>query len=124
MRAPSSDSSRTNWTEVLAHRPEVKLDRIDAFKNFLVVYERENGLSKIRVEDLRDQKVHQVSFPEPAYTVMPMDNFTYDTKTLRFRYASLVTPGSVYDYNMETRQRELMNRDKVVGRYDPQQSVS
>ncbi len=124
VKAPISDPSRKNWKEVLPHRPDVKLDGADAFQNHLVVYERENGLSKVRVEDLRTGKVHHVSFPEPAYTVMPVDNFTYETNQLRFRYTSLVTPGSVYDYNLDTQHRELLKRDEVIGGYDPDQYVS
>jgi oligopeptidase B len=119
MKAPVTDPSRKNWKEVIAHRADVKLDDIDAFKDYLVVYERENGLRKIRVENTKNHKVHYVSFPESAYSVLPAENYQYETNLLRFRYTSLVTPLSVYEYNMDAKSRELLKRDEVLGGYDP-----
>lgn len=121
LRTPIARPDRSNWREVLPHRAETKLSGIDAFKDFLVVYERTGGLMRIRVEDTRTSKVHFVEFPEPAYTAMPGPNYTYDTKVLRFLYTSLVTPMSTYDYDMETKSRELMKREEVLGGYDPNQ---
>jgi oligopeptidase B len=124
LRTPIANPDIAKATEVLAHRADTKIENLDGFKNFLVVYERNNGLMKMRVEDTRSGKIHYIDFPEPAYLAMPGQNATYDTKVLRFIYTSLITPMSTYDYDMDSRSRELMKREEVLGGYDPKNYVS
>jgi oligopeptidase B len=64
-----------------------------------------------------------VEFPEPVYSASIGENAEYDTKLLRFNYTSLVTPSSVFDYDMETRVPELKKQQEVPG-YDPSQYTS
>jgi oligopeptidase B len=119
MEAPVSNPSRVNWKEVLPHRDSVKIDDIEVYKNHLVVYERERGLKKIRITNLTSNQVRYVPFLEPVYTFWPARNPDFNTNLLRFNYTSLVTPRSVFDYNMDTQIRELKKQDEVLGGYDP-----
>ena len=119
MRAPINNPSRENWEEVIPHRESVKLDSISAFQNHLVISEREGGLRKIRIRNLATSQEHTVDFPEPVYTVHQGRNPEFNTATLRFNYGSLVTPMSVFDYEMDERTRELKKQDEVLGGYDP-----
>ena len=119
MRASVNNPSRENWEEVIPHREAVKLDSVSAFRNHLVISEREDGLQKIRVRNLITDEAHAVDFPEPVYTVQQGGNPEFNTNTLRFNYASLVTPMSVFDYEMDARTRELKKQDEVLGGYDP-----
>ncbi len=119
MQAPVSGPSKNNWKEVIPHRDSVKLDRIEVFKDFMVLYERENGLRQIRIRDFGTEKTHAIEFPEPVYTCWGEWNPEYDTRLLRFAYMSFVTPESIYDYDMGTEQRELKKRKEVLGGYDP-----
>ena len=117
--APVASPSRAHWTEVLPHRPDVKLDSTDAFRNHLVVYEREAGLRQIRVLDLASGESHLVAFPEPVYTVRQHENPEFDTTLLRFSYTSMVTPSSVVDYDMGARTWTVLKQTEVLGGYDP-----
>ena len=119
MRASVNNPSRANWQEMIPHREAVKLDGVSAFQNHLVISEREDGLQKIRVRNLATDEEHAVTFPEPVYTVRQGRNPEFNTTTLRFNYASLVTPMSVFDYEMDARTRELKKQDEVLGGYDP-----
>jgi oligopeptidase B len=119
MITPVSKPSKENWTEVIPHRKGIKIDYIDIFQDYLAVYERENGLRKIRITDLNSQKTHYVTFPEEVYTLWGGPNPDYHSKLLRFTYTSLVTPKSVYDYDMDSRKRVLKKQDEVLGGYDP-----
>jgi oligopeptidase B len=110
--------------EEIPHREDCKLDGIDLFANHMVVYERTDGLKTIRVRSFENNDVHAISFPEPVYNVSPADNPEYKTDLLRFHYTSFITPMSVYDYNMNTRERELKKRTEVLGGYDPARYVS
>ncbi len=119
MRASANNPARENWEEVIPHRETVKLDGISAFQDHLVISEREDGLQKIRVHNFTTGKEHTVDFPEPVYTVRQGRNPEFSTDTLRFNYGSLVTPMSVFDYDMDKRTRELKKQDEVLGGYDP-----
>jgi oligopeptidase B len=117
--APPSDPSVKNWKEVVPHQPQVKLDDFDLFAQHLVLSERAKGLQTIRIVDLRDQKAHAISFPEPVYTAALDTNREFDTDTLRFRYQSLTTPSTVFDYDMTTRRRTQLKQTEVLGGYNP-----
>ena len=116
--APESDPSRTAWRELVPQRDSVLLDGFDVFRDHLVMYERANALRMIRVRNIRTNEEHTINFPEPVYTAGGGSNPEYETATLRFGYQSMVTPSSVYDYDMNTRQRELRKQTEVIG-YDP-----
>jgi oligopeptidase B len=117
--APESDPSRANWRELVPERPTVLLATFDVFRDYLVLYERTEALRQIRVRDIRNGGEHVIAFDEPVYTAAPGNNPEYDTPTLRFAYQSMVTPYSVYDYDMATRRRELRKQTEVLGGYDP-----
>jgi oligopeptidase B len=123
VQAPVKDPSKANWTEVLPARAEVTVEGITSFHDYLVIEERDRGLNKIRVQKfttgILTDDVHYIDFPEPVYTAGVGGNAEYNTKLLRFGYTSLTTPESVFDYNMETRERELKKQQEVLGGYDP-----
>jgi oligopeptidase B len=117
MRAPVSRPDA--WVEWLPARDGVFVENIEVFRDFAVVSERERGLRRLRVTDLATNDAHDVDFPEAAYGVTVDENPEFATGVLRFTYASLITPDSVYDYDVRTRARELRKRDEVLGGYDP-----
>ena len=121
MVAPVQATGPEAWTEWLAHRPGVFIEGIVPFKGHLVISERREGLRQLRVTALAGGATHDVSFPEAAYGVFPGSNPMYDATVIRFTYSSLVTPNSVYDYDMDSRVRTLLKRDEVLGGYDPAQ---
>jgi oligopeptidase B len=116
--APVADCSSKNWHEVMAHNPAIMLDHLDLFKNFLVLYERENGLPQIRIVDLRNGHSRRLSFPEPAYDVSAYTNRVYDTTEFRYAYESPITPASVFSYDMESGASQLLKQKEVPGGYD------
>jgi oligopeptidase B len=118
MTAPADAPARANWAEFLAHRDAVKIDDIDLFARYLAVYERENGLRTLRIVDLESGEHHYVNFPEPVYTYATDENPEFPSEVLRFTYTSLTTPGSVFDYHMATRERELRKQQPVLGGFD------
>ncbi|HEX6038618.1 S9 family peptidase [Longimicrobium sp.] len=118
MWAPDGDPSRAAWRELVPQRDGVLLEGIDVFRDHLVMYERGNALRNIRIRNVRTGDEHTIAFAEPVYTAGGGSNPEYDTNTLRFSYQSMVTPSAVYDYDMNTRQRELRKQTEVIG-YDP-----
>ena len=118
VKAPEDNPGPANWVDWLPHRDSVFVEGVDAFKNFVVVSERSGGLRRLRVADLKNNKTHYVTFPEKAYGVFPAGNPEFNTQTYRFNYSSLVTPNSVYDYDLATRKRELKKRQEIPSGYD------
>ncbi len=108
-----------DWTEFLPHDPAITREDIDLFSRCAVVSEREGGLEQLRVINLETGDAHRMSFPEPAYSVSLDTNPEFDTDTVRYRYQSFVTPASIYDYNMQTREATLLKQTPVLGGYDP-----
>src|SRR5215469_3047772 len=116
--APASDPSAKNWHEIMAQNPDIMLDDMDLFRNFLVMYERESGLPQIRVIDLRDGQSKRMAFPEPAYSAHAYINRVYDTTEFRYAYQSPITPPSVFSYDMEKGTATLLKQKEVPGGYD------
>lgn len=116
--APVANPGKANWKEIIAHRPAVKLDDIDLFADHLVVSELEGGLQHIRITNLKTNKSHGLTFPEPVYTAFVSTNREYNTPVLRFGYQSLVTPNSIFDYDMDKQTRKLMKQTEVPGGFD------
>ncbi|HWR16367.1 MAG TPA: S9 family peptidase [Terriglobales bacterium] len=115
--APIGSPSRENWHEVMPHRADVMLTEIDCFQDFYVLVERERGLPQFRIIHFDTRTEMMVEFPEPAYSAQPAQNRVFQTTKYRYSYQSMVTPSSVYDYDVNTRQSELRKQIEVPG-YD------
>ena len=122
LSCPTADPATLH--EVIPARAAVTIEGVDSFEDHIAVYERERGLEKICIRDGLGALSHYIDFPEPVYTVGATGNAEYKTNILRFNYTSLVTPTSVFDYNVRTRERELKKQYEVRGGYDASQYQS
>ncbi len=119
LTAPVSDPRQANWSVWLEHRPAVYVDDIDAFRDFIVVYEREQGLQHIRICRPDGALVRYVAFPEPVYTFEAGPNAEWNSSTLRFTYTSLITPSSVVDYGMDDGSWSVRKQQEIPSGYNP-----
>lgn len=124
IQTPVNAPTKQNWQTILPHREDVMLSGVSAFADHLVIYERDAGLPKIRVRRLSTKEEHYITFPEPTYEVAEGANPDFQTHLLRFSYTSLVTPNSIFDYDLNTQSRELKKEAPVLGGYDRTQYVS
>jgi oligopeptidase B len=116
--APASDPGERNWKELVPHRPAVMLSNVDVFKDFYVRIERENALPHLTLVDFKSGATHRIEMPEPVYSASPNNNREYDARLYRYGYQSMVTPNSVFDYDVEKRTSKLLKQVEVPG-YDP-----
>ena len=116
--APVSDPSEKNWKEFVSHRPAVKVEAISLFADHAVLSEWENGLQQLEVIDFKNNKRKQIEFPEPVYSAGLGANREFNTTVVRYNYNSLVTPNSVFDYDMNTGKTTLMKQTEVPGGFD------
>ncbi|MCG8385126.1 MAG: oligopeptidase B, partial [Cytophagales bacterium] len=119
METPDDKTSKSNWKEVIAHRQDVLMESIEVFKNYLVVEERKNGLTNLRIIAQNTGEEHYLDFGEEAYTAYTSINREFDTELLRYAYTSMTTPNSTFDYDMKTKEKTLLKQQEVVGGYDP-----
>ncbi len=118
MECPLNTTEASQWTEVIPVRKEVLLERVEEFKDFIVISERENGLVKLRIRNLENNAEHYLDFGEAAYTADIGANPEYKSEKLRYRYSSLTTPPSTYDYHINTREKDLLKQEEVLGGYN------
>ena len=114
---------RENWTEVIPHRDGIMLEDIDLFANFFIACERQDGLPQLRLWTFcafgpEAARIRDIAFPEPAYSAGPHTNRIFDTMQYRYAYQSLVTPSSVYEYDIITGRSTLLKQVEVPGGFD------
>ena len=121
--APVATPGREHWTELIAHRDDVMLEEVDLFAGFFVACEREDGLPRLRLwrfdgEGPQAASAGEIAFPEPAYSAQPHINRIFETTTFRYAYQSLVTPSSVYEYDVATGASTLLKQLEIPGGFD------
>jgi oligopeptidase B len=116
---PAATPALAGATELIAHRADVMIEDVDLFARHMVVSERDQGVQKLRVWDLASGQSHHIAFDETVYSAAGTSNAEFDTTSFRFTFTSLVTPSSVYDYDMDARTLTLKKRQPVLGGYDP-----
>ncbi|WP_197901768.1 S9 family peptidase [Rhodocytophaga rosea] len=116
MEVPVAQSaSKTAWKEVIPNREDVYLENFEVFKNNLVLGERKEGLLQLRIINWQDKSEHYIDFGEPTYVAYTEINPDFNTSVLRYGYSSLTTPSSVYEYNMDTKEKKLLKQQEVLG---------
>ena len=117
IKAPVASPSKANWEDVIAHREEVYLESMELFSDYLVLEERSNGLTQLRIQPWGGE-AYYLPFEEEVYTAYLGNNPSFDQAHLRYGYTSLTTPGSVIDYNFKTGEKTVQKQQEVVGGYD------
>lgn len=115
MKTPLSKTSKENWVEVIPHRDDVLLEGIDIFKDYLVVSERTEGLNKLRIMRWDNSVDYYLPFESETYTAYTTTNVEFDTEMLRYGYNSLTTPSSVIEFNMATKEKNVLKEQEVLG---------
>ena len=118
MEVQDNDTEMSNWNEVIPHREDAQILEIDSFKDYIVINERIDGLSQLRVFNQNTETDYYIDFEENAYAAYISINKEYDTDILRYAFSSLITPRSIYDYNMDSRERTLMKVEEPVNGYN------
>ncbi|MDC3388557.1 S9 family peptidase [Flavobacteriaceae bacterium] len=115
MLTSENNTGQENWSEFIQHRKDVLLEDIEIFKDYLVITERENGLSKIKISSWDGENTYYLPFDNETYSTYTSVNLDFDTEILRYGYNSLTTPASVIDFNMKTKTKEIKKEQEVLG---------
>lgn len=124
MVTPIDKTGVANWKEIVAHRNDVLIESMDAFRDFLVVSERKEGLLSYKILNLKDNSSYYLPFEEPAYLTYPGANADYNSSTFRYVYTSMTTPSTTYDYDMSSKKQTLMKQQEVLGGFSSKDYVT
>ena len=116
MSTPETHTEKENWQIEIPHREDVLLEDIDIFKEYLVISERFNGLSHIKIQPWKNpEKAYYLPFDNETYSAYTSVNIDFDTEILRYGYQSMATPSSVIDFNMRTQEKTVLKEQEVLG---------
>jgi len=113
-KTSENNTEINNWVDVIPHRENVLLEGIDIFKDFLVISERENGLNKIKISKWDNSFCYYLPFNSETYTAYTTTNIDFDTSKLRYSYQSLTTPSSVIEFDMLTKEKNILKEQEVL----------
>lgn len=119
MKTAQDKAGANQWQDYIAHKAGTLILGIETYKGFLVRLERVNALPQIVIRDLSNEQEHIISFDESAYALGLIGGYEFDTPWLRFSYSSPTTPGQVFDYNMQTRERKLLKTTEIPSGHNP-----
>jgi oligopeptidase B len=122
--APLAAPDRSQWRDLIPHRPGVYIIDVELYAGHLARLERSNALPSIVIRDLGNGQEHAIAFDETAYSLDLIGGFEFDTAVTRFAYSSMTTPSEVYDYDMTGRTRTLRKRQQIPSGHDPANYVT
>jgi oligopeptidase B len=120
--APVDASSHEQWRTLIGHDPGVRLEDVDAFAGHLVVSQRSDGLTQLRLLRLGDGGIagdELLAMEHPLYTVGLSGNPEFAQPTIRFGYTTMATPAAVHQLDLRTGERTLLKQTPVLGGFDP-----
>ncbi len=117
MYTSEDTTKKENWNEFIEHRENVLLEKLDLFRDFLVVTERINGISNIKVKRWNGEEKY-INFGEESFMAYTSINPDPDSSILRLEFTSLTTPSTTYDYDMNLGTLTTLKQQEVVGGYD------
>ncbi|MES4613354.1 MAG: S9 family peptidase [Ewingella sp.] len=109
----SADNNEASWQTLIAPREAVMLEGFSLFRDWLVVEEREQGLTNLRQIHWATGEEKSLSFDDPTYVTWLAYNPEPDTSLLRYGYSSMTTPSSLFELNLDTGERRLLKQQEV-----------
>jgi oligopeptidase B len=113
---------REFWRELIPLDADAPLEDFDVFASFCVSSRRRLGLPTLTVTDISTNgslgESKEISFPEPVYSAGTHANREFETTAFRYSYTSLVSPASVYEYDVKLGTSKLLKQQEVPGGFD------
>lgn len=111
----TSVRDENRWETLIPARDDVMLEGFTLFTDWLVVEERQRGLTSLRQINRKTREVTGIAFDDPAYVTWVAYNPESDTSRLRYGYSSMTTPDTLFELNMDTGERKVLKQQEVKG---------
>ncbi len=115
--APLTPTPVAEWKPLIPHTDGVRLEDVDAFAGHLVVHQRSEGLTRLRILPLDDTGIADdflVEFDDEVYTIGSGANPEFAQPVVRLGYTTMARPGSVYAYHVASRSLSLLKASEVL----------
>lgn len=112
------ETAKEDWRELVAHREDVLLEGFELFNDYLVLEEKKNGLTEIRIIESQTGDSYYLDFGEEVYDAYISMNLNFDTDVLCYGYNSLTTPDSTIAFNMKTKEKKILKETEVLGDFN------
>lgn len=124
MTCNEKNTNVKEWKDYIPHNDSILIEDIDLFNDFIVISERINGLTELKIINSITKESYYIPFNDPAYLAITTTNLEYNTSKLRYVYTSLTTPYTTYEFDMNTKNQEVLKQYEVVGGYNPDDYIS
>jgi len=124
MTTTEESTTKENWVDYIDHRDDVFLEGTDFFKDYFVLSERIDGITKVRIMKWDGSDDHHINFGEDAYLAYTTTNLEFATNQLRVGFTSLTTPNTTFDYDMNSRSLRKLKQQEVIGEFVSDDYVS
>jgi oligopeptidase B len=118
VQAPVAAPGRAGWTQVIAGAPDTRLVACDVFGDYLVVEQRHEAATQLRVVDRRTGRQRLIEAGGPHVWLALAVNEEYRTPAVTVRTESLIDPPAWHDVELSSGAWRLRKRKDVPG-YDP-----
>ena len=118
MKTPVNQTERSNWVDFVDHRPQVLLEDLEIFKEYFAITERENGLTKIRIQSWDGLKDFYLPIEGETYSLYASTNVDFNTTKLRYVFNSMTSPSSVREFDMANEEHNILKEQEVLGDFD------
>ncbi len=118
MKTPEDATVMENWQEFIPHRDGVLLEDLEIFKDYYVLSERENGLNKMKIVRWDGSDAYYLPIESETYIMGPTTNLDMDTHKLRYFYNAMTSPYSIIEFDMATKEHEVLKEQEVLGDFD------
>ena len=115
MRTSIDKTTTEYWEDLIPHRKHTLIEDFDLFEKYLVVNERENGLSKLRVIHWDGSSDFYLPMNNETYTLYMNNNPDFKSNTFRYVYNSMTTPSSVIEFNTNNKKTLILKMQEVLG---------
>ncbi|MCO5723642.1 S9 family peptidase [Robiginitalea marina] len=114
MKTREGQTGSAHWEEFIPHREHVLIEDLEIFKDYYVLAERDEGLTKMQVTRWDGSASYSLPFDNETYVAYPYVNLDFDTETFRYVYNAMTSPYSILDFNMRTREKTLLKQQEVL----------
>lgn len=113
-----------NWKIVVEHRPDVLIDDMSVYKNFVALDVRKNGLTEIEIINRKTSKISTLKTPEASHYIASQPASNYDSDWHRYRYESMTTPPTTFETHYKTEESKILKIKKVLGEFNTDDYVT
>ncbi len=114
------DPRKENWQTLIGGSDDSYLLNMQTFEDFIVIKSRDQGFEKIHIRTYGGES-HEVHFPEALFTADLDVNVEFKQHFVRLRYESMITPQTIYDYDLVGKELITRKVKEIPSGYDKSQ---